>query len=101
MTETTETSMAVNDLYLLADYDIAKDRKEGKNGREGGLAVDDKERYVVDFEAVGEISNSGTALVCMSDYDDLVSSVDKLLRIVGEIRKDGVVVVTKLTVESW
>ena len=101
MTETTETCMAVNDLYLLADYDIAKDREEGKDGREGGLSVDDKERYVVDFETVGEISNSGTTLVCMSDYDDLVSSIDKLLRIVGEIRRDGVVVVTKLTVESW
>lgn len=79
MTETAETGMTVDNLYLLTDYDIAKDWKEGKHGWEGCLSVYDKEWYVVDFETVGEISNSSTALVCMSDYDDLVSSIDKFL----------------------
>lgn len=100
VTETTETGMTMNDLYLLTDYDIAKDRKEGKYGWEGGLSVDDKEWYMVDFKTVGEISDSGTALVCMSDYDDLVSSIDKLLRIISKIGTHNVVLGI-LTVESW
>jgi len=88
MTEITETAMAVNDLNLLTDYDIAKDRKEGKHGWEGGLPVDNKEWHMIDFKTVGEISNSGTALVCMSDYDDLMSSIDKLLCMISKIPTD-------------
>jgi hypothetical protein len=92
MTETAETCMTVDNLYLLADYDVAKDWKEGKHGWEGSLSVDDEEWYVVDFETIGEVSDSSAALVCMSDYDDLVSSIDKFLYVTSEIHADVVVV---------
>jgi hypothetical protein len=91
MTETAETSMTVDNFYLFADYDVAKNRKEGKHGWEGGFSIDHKEWYMVDFETVGEISDSSTTLVCMSDDDDLVSSIDKFLCIASEIGADDVV----------
>jgi len=90
MTETTETGMTMDNLYLLTNYDVSKDRKEGKYGWEGGFSVDYKEWYMVDFKTVGEISNSSTTLVCMSDYDDFVSSIDKLLYIISELHTNDV-----------
>ena len=90
LAEVAEAGMAVDDLYLLADYDIAKDWEEGKDRWKGGLPVDDKERHMVDFKAVGEISDSSTAFICMSDYDDLVSSVDKFLYIINQMPKDDI-----------
>jgi hypothetical protein len=79
MAETAQTGMTMNNLDVLANDDISKDGEEGKDGGEGGLAVDDKERDVVDLEAVGEVADSGAAFVCVSDDDHFVSTIDEFL----------------------
>lgn len=33
---------------------------------------------MVNFEPIGEVSDSGAAFISMSDYDDLVASVNEL-----------------------
>jgi hypothetical protein len=53
MAQATKTGMSMYDLDALANHDVAKDGKERENGWEGGLAVDDPEWNVVDFETVG------------------------------------------------
>lgn len=34
---------------------------------------------MIDLEAIGEVVNARPSLVCMSDHDHLVSSIDQLL----------------------
>ena len=80
MTETAKTGMTMNDFYLLSYNNIAKDWKERKDGWEGRFPVDHKERYMVDFETIGEISDSGSALVRMCDNYYLVATVNELRR---------------------
>ena len=53
MAETTKTSMAMYNLYLLPDDNISKYRKEGENSWEGCSTVDDEKRHMVDFQAIG------------------------------------------------
>lgn len=72
-----ETRVAVNDLDPFANDDIAEDREEGEDGRESGLPIYDKKGDMVDFEPIGQISNSLPSVVCMSDDDDLVATVDQ------------------------
>lgn len=79
MAKTTETGMTMNNLDLLPNDDVSKDRKEGKDGGEGGLAVDDKERDMVDLEAVGEVADSSAAFVCVGDDDHLMSPINEFL----------------------
>jgi hypothetical protein len=78
-TEATETSMAVHNLNLFANHDIAEYGKERKDSREGSFAVDDEEGDVVDFQAIGEVADSCSTFVRMRDYDDFVSAVDQFL----------------------
>ncbi len=33
---------------------------------------------MVDFEAISKVSNASSAIICVRDDDDLVSSVDQL-----------------------
>lgn len=79
MAETTETGMSMNNLDLLANDDVSKDGEEGKDGGESGLAVDDKERDMVDLQTVGEVADSSAAFVCVGDDDHLVSTIDEFL----------------------
>lgn len=78
--------MAVHDLYPFAYYDVAKDGKEGEDGRKGRLAVDDEEGDVVDFEAIGQVPHACSASVGMCDDDDLVSAVDEFLALLEGTR---------------
>lgn len=78
-TEATETGMAVDNLNLLSNHDIAENREEGKDGREGRFSVDHEEGDVVDLEAIGEVPNTRAALVCVCDDDHFMSSVDQFL----------------------
>ncbi|KAK5001218.1 hypothetical protein LTR28_012879, partial [Elasticomyces elasticus] len=71
--------MAVNNLDALTNENVAEDRKEREDGREGCLAIDDHERHVVDFQAVGEVANARSAGVGMGDDDDLVATIDEFL----------------------
>jgi hypothetical protein len=81
--------MTVHYFDSLADYDITKDGKEREDGRKRGLSIDDQKRDVVDFEAVCEISHTGTPGVGMSDDNDLVASIDEFLKLVRTLQNDG------------
>lgn len=52
-----QAGMAMHNLDLLADEDLAEGGEGGEDGGEGGAAVDDPVREVVDFEAVGEVAD--------------------------------------------
>ena len=77
--------MAVHDLDAFADEDLAQDGEGGEDGGEGGLAVHDPVREVVDLDAVGEVADAGAAGVIgcaigVGDDDDFVATVDEFLR---------------------
>lgn len=78
--EAAQTCMAMDDFDLLSNHDIAEYGEEGKDGGEGRFAVDDEEGNVVDLESIGEVPDSGAALVRMCDNDDFVPTVDEFLR---------------------
>ena len=78
MTQTAQTSMPMHNLNLLSKYDIPKDREEGKDSRESSFPVDDKERHMIDLEAVGQISNTRSPFIRVGDDDDFVATVDEL-----------------------
>ena len=80
MAQATETRVPMNDLNLLPNDYIAKDWKEGKHSRKGRLAVHHEKRYMVDLQSIGKIAHSSTSFISMSDYNDLVTSVNKLRR---------------------
>lgn len=67
----------MHDLYLFTDHDIPKEGEEGENCRHCRLAINDEEGDVVDFEAIGKISNSSPPFICMSDNNDFVTAVDQ------------------------
>lgn len=79
MAQATQTGVSVDNLDALPDDNVAKDGEEGEDCWKGGLAVDDEKGDVVDFQAIGEIANSGTALVGVGDYDDFVTAVYEFL----------------------
>lgn len=80
MTEATQTGMPMDDLNLFANDDIPEYREKGEHRGHGRLAVYDKERDMVDFEAIGEVSNSSTSFIRMSDNDDFMSTIDEFLK---------------------
>lgn len=81
MAQTAKASMAVYDLDSFAYNDVAKHREEGEDGGEGGLAVDDEKRHIVDLQAVGEVSHTCSPGICVGDDYDFVSSIDEFLGI--------------------
>lgn len=78
VTQVAQAAMAVDNLDALADDNVPKDGEEGEDGGEGGVAVDDEEGDVVDFEAVGEVADALAIVVGVGYDDDLVAAVDKL-----------------------
>ena len=78
MAQTAQTSMPMHNPNLLPQHHIPENRKKGKNGRERGFAINDKERHVVDLEAVGQVADAGAAFVGVGDDDDFVAAVDEL-----------------------
>lgn len=79
-TEAAETRMAMNNLNLLSNDNVAEDGEEGEDGGEGSFAVDNEERNMIDLQSIGEVSDSGTSFVCMGNNNDFVSPVDEFLR---------------------
>ncbi|KAF3395177.1 hypothetical protein DPV78_009150 [Talaromyces pinophilus] len=73
----------MNDLNLFANDDIAEYGEEREERRHRGLAVDDEEGDMVDFEAVGEVAYAGAAFVGVGDDDDFVAAVDEFLSPLG------------------
>ena len=78
--------MAVYDFNLLSDADVAKDGEEGEDIRECRLSVDDKKGDIVHLQAVGEISHACAVVVCVSDDDDFVATVDELAGELVDVR---------------
>jgi hypothetical protein len=71
--------MTVNNLNLLAYDDVSENRKSGKNGWEGCLAIDGPEWNVVHFDAIGEIAYAMAALIRVCDDNDLMTAIYKFL----------------------
>jgi hypothetical protein len=79
MAQTAKTSMAVYNFDSFAYDDVAEDGEEGEDGGERSLAVDDEEGNVVDFEAVGEVSHTCPASICVCNDDNFVAAIDEFL----------------------
>lgn len=89
--------MPVDDLDSLPNHDVPKDGKEGEDGGEGGLAIDDEEGDMVDLQAIGEIAHAGSPFICVGNDDDFVTTIDKFLQ---SVRTRRVVEGTPLTLPS-
>lgn len=76
--ETAQTAMAVDNLDLLPQHNVAEDGKEGEDGGEGGVTVYDGKGDVVDLDAVGEVPDALSVVVGMGHDNDLVAAVDEL-----------------------
>ena len=74
--------MTMYDLDLLSDDNVAEYGKERKDGWKSCLAVDNEKGDVKDLQSIGEITNSGSTLVCMSDDDHFVSTINQFLKMV-------------------
>jgi len=89
----------MNYLNLLANDNISEYRKEREDSRKGRFAVDNKERDMVDFQAISEISDASAAGVGMGYYDDFVSAVDEFLLILVSVC--GWLREYKPTLDNW
>lgn len=72
--------MAMYNLDLLSNNDVAEDWEEGKHGWKGRRTVNDEKGDMVDFEAVREIPHSRAPVVGVRYNDDFVSSINELGR---------------------
>ena len=67
--------MSVHNLNLLPNTNIPQNRKKREDSRKRGLAIDDEEGYVVDFESVCEVADAFAVIMGVGDDDDLVAAV--------------------------
>lgn len=79
MAKAAQTGMSMDDLNALADDNVAEDGEKGEDGRKGGLAIDDPEGNIVDFESIGQVSHALSAGIGVGDDNDFVSTVDEFL----------------------
>ena len=98
MAQTTQAGVSMYDSNALANNNIAEDGKEGEDGGEGGLAVDNPEWDVVDLETVGKISDAFPTVVRMCDDDDLVSTIYEFLVVLGMYRWG---MLSRLALDNW
>ena len=70
--------MAMYNLNPLPKDDIAEDGEEREDSRHSRFAINDQKGDIIYFQAVCEMPYSSTILICVSDNDDLVSSIDEL-----------------------
>lgn len=89
MAHATEAGMSMNNLNLLPQDYVAKDGEKGKDGWECRFSIDDEERYVINFEPIGQVPYSCSPFVRMSDDDDLVTSIDQLGGKLIDVRFDA------------
>jgi hypothetical protein len=75
-----ETGMAMDNVNLLADDDIAEYGEEGEHGRKRRFAVNDEEGNVIDLQSIGEVTDPSASFVCVGNYDDFVSPINEFLR---------------------
>ena len=70
--------MPVHYLNLLSDHYISQYRKGREDRWKGGLSVDNKERNMIDLQAVGQVANAGPTFICMGDDDHFMPAIDEL-----------------------
>lgn len=87
MAETTQTGVAMHNLYLLADHNVSKHREERENGGHSRLPVYDEKRDMVDFEPIGKIPNSSPSFIGMCDDDDFVTTIDQFLEYMSAVHR--------------
>ena len=75
-----KTRMPVNDLHLFPDDDVSKNGEEGEYRGKGGFAIDDEEWDMIDFDAIGQVSDPCSICVCVCKDDNLVASVYQFLK---------------------
>lgn len=63
MTQSTQARMAVDNLDLLSDKDVAQDREGREDSREGRGSEDDEERDMIDSNSIGQVAHAAAALV--------------------------------------
>ena len=73
-----QARVAVDNLDLLADEDVAEDGEKRKHCGEGRLAVDHKERRVVHLEPVRKVPHTRAVAVCVRYDYHLVPAVNQL-----------------------
>ena len=66
----------MDDLDLLPDDNVSKDREERKNGGHGRLSIDDKEWDVINFQPIGEVVDASSTSIGVGNNDDLVAAID-------------------------
>lgn len=81
--EATQTGMSMNNLDLFSNDNVSKDREEREDGWKGSFAIDNEKWHVVDFETIREVMNTCSTIIGMRDNDNLVSSINELLRIIS------------------
>ena len=91
--------MSVHNLNLLPYYDISKDGEEGEDGGHSRLAIYNEEGNVIDLEAIGEMTDTCSALICVCYHDNLMATVNQLLRS-GQLTAQAPQS-PELTVDSW
>lgn len=89
MTQAAQTSMAMHNLNPFSDDNIPEHREEREDGRKGGLAVDDEEGDMIDFETVCEVAHTCATLVRVCNDNDFVSAIDELGRELVDVAFDS------------
>lgn len=89
LAQSAQTGVAVDNLNLLPDADVAQDGEEGEDGGKGGSAVDDEKGHVVDLDAIVEVADALAVVVGVGDDDDLVPAVDELAGELVDVRLDS------------
>jgi hypothetical protein len=79
MAKAAETSMPMHNFDGLSNDNVTENGEEREDCWKCGLPVDDKERDMVDFETVGEVSNTSATFVSVCDNYDFMASVDEFL----------------------
>lgn len=79
MTQAAQTPVAMDNFNLFSNNNVAEYWKEGEDSWKSGLSIYDEERNMIDFKTIGEISDPGTAFVCVGYDNDFVAAVDEIL----------------------
>lgn len=83
-----EAAVAVDDVDLLADDNVAEHGEEGEDGGEGRGAVDDEKWHIVHLDAVGQVAHALAVGVFVRDDDDFVAAIDELARDLVDVALD-------------
>ena len=78
MAKITQAPVTMYDFNLFSDHDVSKDGEKRKHRWHRGFSIDDEKWNMIDFKAIRQIANALSALVCVSDDDNLVPAINEL-----------------------